>query len=291
MSQQDPITHTKRRNTVTLLFCALVFGAMLSGCQATPSGELLNRHAFRCLAVGESYRTVGVERTERRLEQTKRIERLLEVEALDELDVAKLKAEHAVVWYDVEEARFLKGCADTYYEPSRTTVRKTFEGAPKSFDPLFSTPAFESAMEDVEHRFLPRGFKEIATMRLADAYLHRGEYDKALEYGQRGLDEFPEGIQSDTFHMLVGDAYYAKGDTAKAVEHYNEVVKMRLGFEAQYARYRLAMIASASGDSGRADEYLGDLGKWASRSGRGALESWLKNPDNRPPTMKPLPIQ
>ena len=78
-------------------------------------------------------------------------------------------------------------------------------------------PIFESLMHE-------KGFNEIAPYYIVQIYYMQGNYDKAIEYGSPLMEKASKAMRPDLARTL-GDAYYAKGEYAKAVPLFEIAVK------------------------------------------------------------------
>ena len=68
--------------------------------------------------------------------------------------------------------------------------------------------------------------------------------------------------------LTLADALLQRSERTRALTLYRDVGKLRLGIEAQYARYRAAAILRNDGQSAEADQLLKEVRIWAERSGR-----------------------
>lgn len=247
----------------------------------------LDRRTFQCFAVGESMRTIGYSRAERKQKQLARIERLLERE-LDPLDEAKLRSERAILRWELADARFQRDCAESYFEPGSSSLRERFPSAPPSFDSAGIREAFEEAQAKTPPRLRPHGFDERSSLHLAESALEREEYDRAIEQARARLAEEPEGLYIDMLKLVLADALLAQGAGREAEELYGQVGKLPIGEEAHYARYKQALLLKARGQDDEAQELLGEVLEWAKRGDREALVKVLRG-DDPPPSRKPSP--
>lgn len=245
------------------------------------TSNLLDRQTFRCYAVSESMRTIGYNRLKRKEKQLGRIDALLE-KKLQELDDAKLRSERAILIQEIEEARFLRSCAEAYFEPGTTHLRETFPEPPLRFNADAVRKAFERANKEVPARMQPHGFDERAALHLADAAQLQGDHNAAIEIAGDHLKKHPDGLYADSLQLVMADALLQKGSTAEARELYDLVGKLPIGFDAHYARYRSAMILRSNGEVSASDDLLKEVHKWSSRGDREALERALLG-ENSPP--------
>lgn len=244
--------------------------------------DLLSRDDFRCLAVSESFRTVAANRIKRKSRQVARIERLVAIENLEPLDEAKLRAELAILSWEVEDSRFMRDCAETYYEPGSTQLRKTFGDAPPLPDFHHAQRVLTETATRVSPRMLPHGYENRANLYLAIA-AGSDQPDKAIERARRYLDTSPQGLYSDSLRLLIADIELRQGEVDDALAHYREVGRLKIGLDAHYARYREGAILRANGDAKTAEETLDDVRKWADRGDRQALERYLQGREPIPP--------
>lgn len=245
--------------------------------------SLIDHEDFECYAVSESARTVAAARIDRKRIQVGRMERLLATDKLDPLDHAKLRAELAIVMWDLEEARFQRDCAEAYFKPGSTHLRKTFETTPARMQTERVGEAFESALDKVEPRLLPHGFEERAHLYLARIALSRGNPDKALDLATQRLEAHPDGLYADSFQLVAADALLLLGRSAEAVEYYRLAGRLKIGLDAHYARYRLAALERAAGNPDEADKLMADVDRWARRGDREALVKVLEGAAQGPP--------
>jgi len=247
------------------------------------ASTLIDHEDFQCYAVSESARTVAMARIDRKQLQVRRMERLLGTGKLDELDHAKLQAELAIVVWDLEEARFQRECAEAYFRPGSTHLRKTFEGAPPRMDTRRASAAFHAALDTVEPRLLPHGFDERAELHLAQIAIREGHPDEALSLATRRLEAHPDGLYADSFQLVAADALLDLGRSGESLTYYQLAGKLKIGLDAHYARYRLAMLERADDHDDEADKLLADVDRWARRGDREALVKVLEGKPPVPP--------
>lgn len=243
--------------------------------QVLDPGELMDMQTFHCLAVGESMRTIGYTRAQRKEKQLGRIDRLLR-EELDELDAAKLRSERAILAWEIADARYQRGCAEAYFAPGSTRVRKDFPDTPAAMDTAHLESSFQSALEQTAPRLRPHGFDERAALHLSTLALQEDEPRLALKRAQGYLKEHPEGLYADALRLVVADAQLALGNQGDALAIYQEVGRLPIGLEAHYARYREAMIQQKLGMPDKHQALLADVLKWAQRGDRTALRLVLE---------------
>jgi hypothetical protein len=243
--------------------------------QALDPGALMDMQTFHCLAVGESMRTIGYTRAQRKEKQLKRIDRLLR-EELDELDAAKLRSERAILAWEIADARFQRGCAEAYFAPGSTKVRQDFEQPPAAMDTTLLEESFQSALEKTTPRLRPHGFDERAALHLSSLALQQGQARLALTRAQEHLEAQPEGLYADALRLVVADAQLSLGNQDEALLIYQEVGRLPIGLEAHYARYREAMIQEKLGQEDKHQALLEDVVKWARRGDRTALRLVLE---------------
>ncbi len=272
--------------TLSLALTAAGVGLWFWSDGALDTSSLLDRDTFRCLSASESMRTIGYARHTRKAAQIKRIDRLLGHD-LEALDAAKLRSERAILAWEGEDARFLRDCAEAYYTPGGTGLRETFGDPPAAMDYGPTQASFEAALAEVPERLRPHGFEERAALHLAEAALARGDAKAAIEQARKHLKEDPQGLYTDTIQLVLADALLIEGDLPGATAMYQEVGRMRIGQDAQYARYRLSMLLRAQGDEAEAEVLYEDVLEWAERGGRVPVERALQ-PGDAP--MPPLPI-
>jgi hypothetical protein len=244
--------------------------------------DLIDQRAFRCYAVGESMRTIGYTRVQRKQTQLKRIERLLQ-EELDDLDAAKLRAERAILAWEIADAEYQRACAEAWFEPGSTKARPSFPEAPRPFRAPLVRAAFEEALAQSSPRLLPHGFDERAALHLSELALDRGDHREAARIARAHLEAQPEGLYVDALRLTLADAALAGGDLGESLSLYQEVGRLPIGFEAHYARYREAMIHRLQGREEQAQALLRDVLQWAKRGDRAALRLLLEGQPLPPP--------
>lgn len=239
-----------------------------SGRDTLPTQELMDQQQFGCYAVSESMRTIGHARHRRKQGQIARIERLLTHE-LEALDAAKLRSELAILRWESENTRRQRDCAEAWYEPGSTRLRETFDQPdPPPIDYAPIQEAFQEVVDQVPERLRPHGFAERAALHLGEAALATGDLEKAIEHTQGFLEIEPRSLYTDGLKLTLADALLQRSERTRALTLYRDVGKLRLGIEAQYARYRAAAILRNDGQSAEADQLLKEVRIWAERSGR-----------------------
>ena len=129
---------------------------------------------------------------------------------------------------------------------------------------------------------MPHGFQERAQLHIAEAAFYAGEYESAARQANALLEESSVSLYADDLRLVIADSSVALGDTPKALALYGEVGKVKIGFEAHYARYRTGSILRAQGKE-QGEVLLNEVIKWAERGERGALLRVLKNEAPLPP--------
>jgi tetratricopeptide (TPR) repeat protein len=92
---------------------------------------------------------------------------------------------------------------------------------------------------DVIQKYPQSIIAQDSLMWLGDNALESGDFDSAIGYYQRLLDEFPGNAKLDLIHFELGQAYQAKGESERAINAFKEI-----GHTAPpelYARARLAI--------------------------------------------------
>lgn len=240
--------------------------------------QLLDRTAFRCYAVSESMRTIGFARHKRKRTQIARIERLLTCD-LEKLDEAKLRGELAILRQEAEDARFQRDCAEAWYQESGTRLKDTWETTPDPMDWAPIETSFKETMERVPERLWPHGFDERAALHTAEAALAQSRPQEAITLARAYLEANPKGLYNDSLQLTLADALLQLGDQREALALYEDVGQLRIGQEAQYARYRASIILRSEGQLARADELFEDVVKWARRGGHRPLARLLGGGD------------
>lgn len=282
---------SKKVGRATIVFAVLIVSALLAGgwwlasrYWPVETDTLLGHNDFRCYTISETARTVGAARIERKQRQVRRIERLLrEVGDLEQLDEAKLRSERAILMWDIANARFQTGCAEAYFQPGRTTLRESFPIAPPAMEVQEAQEALVAALQNVNPRLAPQGFADRAHLYVAEAALVSGEHRNAVQRAAEALEPDPGGLYADSLKLIMADAYVELGRTAEAVELYEEVGRIRIGFDAYYARYRYGSLLKALGEHEQGDKFIADVLTWAERGDRGALVRFLKQLEPIPP--------
>jgi len=266
---------------LSTIVAGLVLWALSAG-GMVDSAELLDRESFRCLAASESMRTIGDARHKRKAAQIVRIERLL-THDLEDLDRAKLKSEKAILAWESEDSRHLRDCAEAYYTSGGTELRTAFDETPPRMDHTQSKLAFKEAIEAVPERLRPHGFNERAALHLAEAALSAADDDRAIDLTRKHLKDVPQGLYIDTLKLVLADALLRQGDREEAQNLYQDVGRMRIGQDAQYARYRLGKLLELNRESQKAGKMLEDVMDWAERGGRQPLQRTLSMEEPKPP--------
>ncbi len=260
----------------------LLLLALTAGCQQSEDVQLVSRTDFRCYAATESMRTIGHARHKRKTGQIARIERLL-THKLEALDEAKLRSEMAVLRWEVADIGRQRDCAEAYYEPGSTKLRQGFADdsgqilikAPKYIDYGPIERNFNEAFDKVPKRMQPHGFAERAALHMAEAALAQGRMDEAIKRAGDYLEDDPRGLYTDSLKLVLADALLHQGERARAVVLYKDVGELRIGIDAQYARYRLSRLLDAEGQQDEAKKLFDDVVKWAERGGREAMHHVL----------------
>jgi len=250
--------------------------------RAVDPSDLLDRQTFKCLAASESMRTIGFARHKRKTTQITRIERLLE-EKLEDLDRAKLQSERAILAWESEDAKHLRNCAEAYYVSGGTKLRETFDAAPQRMDYSHIELAFEEALQKVPERLRPHGFDERAALHLSEAALATKKTSNAIKLSREHIESNPQGLYTDTLKLVLADALLIEGEVEEAQALYTDVGRMRIGQDAQYARYRLSKMLEARGKLHQSQSMLDDVRRWTSRGGRQPLERTLSDKTPKPP--------
>lgn len=272
---------------------AVALGALVwcgAGCNERQGlGDALNHAEFRCYTVSESARTVGASRVKRKTLQLKRIKRLLEeVKKLEPLDDAKLRSERAVLMADIADAEFQRQCAEAYFTPSRTTLREQFAEPPVPVNLQAARDVFETVKRDIAPRLWPHGFEGRADAFIAEAKLQNQELADVREQARAQIEDRPEGLYTDTYKLIMADALVGEGKLEEALKLYEDVGRLRIGFDAHYARYRAGRIYAVLGDAEKAKACTKDVLRWARNGERTALVRFLKSEAPIPPRLAPL---
>lgn len=251
--------------------------ALLAGCgDAPPPPEgILDWQTFRCYAASESMRTVTPARIEHKKIQLRRMRRLLDTHRLDARDEAKLRAELAITLWDAEDARYLRACAEAYYQPGSAHARTTFDQTPVAFRTDEAAAAFRAAAE-VEPRLLPHGFSDRAQLHQAEIALHQRDLPEAERLARARLDDEDPSLYEATYQIILADALLARGARDEAAALYEDAGRLKIGAETYYARYRLSVLLRAQGRDDEAQALLDDVLQWARRGDREVLTLVLK---------------
>ncbi len=268
-------------SVVILLFAFAALGIYLwRQTRLVDPSTLLDQKTFRCYAVGESMRTIGYTRAQRKAKQIKRIKLLLTAD-LDPLDDSKLRGELAVLSWEISNARFLRGCAEAYFTPGTTKLRESFPEPPKAMDTRDLGKILTEALQ-IPDRQKPHGLEERTIFHLAELSLANKDFKQAHTYAKDYAEKHPSGLYADALQLILADALLGQGKQEDALAIYQQVGRLPIGFEAHYARYRESAIQRSLDDKEGADQLLADVLKWAKRGDRAALRSVLEGGDVPP---------
>src|SRR5690606_20415583 len=107
----------------------------------------------------------------------------------------------------------------------------------------YANGEYDKALEDLRRAETNASYAAVVPYLIANVYYRQQEYDKLIEYAElvRGRSNLANGRD---ISMLVAEAYYFKGDFARAIDAYekyfeggNEKAESPLLFRAGYAYY------------------------------------------------------
>lgn len=84
-------------------------------------------------------------------------------------------------------------------------------------------------------------------------------YDKAIEYFNDILKQYPEGKYMDNCRYWIGECYYALGDYASGIVSFNHVFDTKSSSKADDAQFKIGLSALKMGQPALAKEEFGKL--------------------------------